>query len=136
MNANRDEILANTFFRGLPEESRYEVSHEFREDMARGWDHGEMTSVDAFYHYYSHFTRDQDYFEENVAALQTPVCVVWGSEDLYIKKEMGIEFADRIRARITLLPGVGHYPHLQAPQQTVDEIRARCVDFSVPCTEG
>ena len=124
MNANRDEILENTFFRGLPEEARYAVSREFREDMARGWDHGEMTLVDAFYHYYSHFTRDQDYFEANLATLQTPVYVVWGSEDLYIKKDMGIEFADRIHTKITLLPGIGHYPHLQAPQQTIDEIRA------------
>jgi pimeloyl-ACP methyl ester carboxylesterase len=123
MNANRDEILANTFFRGLPEDARYDVSREFRDDMARGWDHDEMTSVDAFCHCYSHFTRDQDYFEANLAKLKTPVRVVWGLEDLYIKKDMGIEFADRIHAEITLLPGIGHYPHLQAPQQTIDEIR-------------
>jgi hypothetical protein len=36
-----------------------------------------MTSVDAFYHYYSNFTRDQDYFEANLAKLRTPVTVVW-----------------------------------------------------------
>jgi pimeloyl-ACP methyl ester carboxylesterase len=126
MNANRDEILTNTFFRGLPQEARYDVSREFRDDMARGWDHEGMTSVDAFYHYYSHFTRDQDYFEANLAKLKTPVRVVWGSEDLYIKKEMGIEFADRVHAEIALLPGIGHYPHLQVPQQTIHEIRSMC----------
>jgi pimeloyl-ACP methyl ester carboxylesterase len=124
MNANREEILANTFSRGLPEQARYDVSREFRDDMARGWGHGEMTSVDAFYHYYSHFTRDQEYFESNLAKLATPVTVVWGSEDLYIKKEMGIELADRIQAGLKLLPGIGHYPHLQAPSQAIDEIRA------------
>ena len=64
-----------------------------------------MTSVDAFYHYYSHFTRDQDYFEPNLAKLTAPVTVVWGSEDLYIKKEMGIELADRVQAKLKLLPG-------------------------------
>ena len=83
-----------------------------------------MTSVDAFYHYYSHFTRDQEYFESNLAKLTTPVTVVWGSEDLYIKKEMGIELADRIQARRKLFSGIGHYPHLQVPSQTIDEIRA------------
>jgi pimeloyl-ACP methyl ester carboxylesterase len=124
MNANREEILANIFWRGLPEQARYEVSREFRDDMARGWNHGEMTSVDAFYHYYSHFTRDQEHFESNVATLSTPVTVVWGSEDLYIKKEMGIELADRIQARLKLLSGIGHYPHLQAPSQAIDEVRA------------
>jgi pimeloyl-ACP methyl ester carboxylesterase len=124
MNTNREEILANTFWRGLPKEAHYEVSREFRDDMSRGWGHGEMTSVDAFYHYYSHFTRDQDFFESNLAKLATPVTVVWGSEDLYIKKEMGIELADRIQAELKLLPGIGHYPHLQAPSQAIDEIRA------------
>ena len=124
MNANREEILANTFFRGLPSEAHYEVSREFKDDMARGWNHGGMTSVDAFYHYYSHFTRDQEYFEANLNKLATPVTVVWGTEDLYIKKEMAIELADRVQAELKLLPGIGHYVHLQAPDQTIAEIRA------------
>jgi pimeloyl-ACP methyl ester carboxylesterase len=124
MNANREEILANTFWRGLPKEAHYEVSREFRDDMARGWGHGDMTSVDAFYHYYSHFTRDQEFFESNLGKLRTPVTVVWGSEDLYIISEMGIELADRVRASLKLLPGIGHYPHLQAPSQAIGEVRA------------
>lgn len=124
MNANRDEILANTFWRGLPKEAHYDVSREFRDDMARNWSHGDLTPVDAFYHYYSHFTRDQEYFESNLAKLATPVTVVWGSEDFYIKKEMGIELAHRIQARLKLLPGIGHFPHLQAPSQAIEEIRA------------
>jgi pimeloyl-ACP methyl ester carboxylesterase len=124
MNANREEILANTFFRGLPEEARYEVPSEFKDDIACSWDRGDMTSVDAFYHYYSNFTRDQEYFEANLAKLRTPVTVVWGSEDLYITKEMGLELADRIEADLKILPCVGHYPHLQAPNLTIEEIRA------------
>ncbi|MDL2410450.1 alpha/beta hydrolase [Rhizobium calliandrae] len=124
MNANREEILANTFFRGLPEGARYEVPREFKDDIARSWDHDGMTSVDAFYHYYSNFTQDQKYFEANLARLSTPVTVVWGGEDLYIKKEMGIELANRIKADLKILPGVGHYPHLQAQNQTIEEIRA------------
>jgi pimeloyl-ACP methyl ester carboxylesterase len=123
MNANREEILANTFYRGLAKEARYDLSSEFRDDMARGWSHGEMTSVDAFYHYYAHFTRDQEFFESNLAKLATRVTVVWGSEDPYIKKEMGVELAERIRAPFKLLSGIGHYPHLQAPSQVIDEIR-------------
>ncbi|HVI89197.1 MAG TPA: alpha/beta fold hydrolase, partial [Dongiaceae bacterium] len=98
MNANRDDILANIFRRGLPEAAQYEVSRDFRDDMALGWSRGDMTVVDAFYHYYAHFTRDQEYFEANLAKLATPVTVIWGSEDLYIKKDMGIELAARIGA--------------------------------------
>lgn len=124
MNGNRDEILADALFRGLPEDRRFEVSRELRSDMAQGWDHGEMTSADAFYHYYSHFTRDQDHFEANLGRLETAVKAVWGEDDLYIRKEMGLELAERAGIELTLLTGIGHYPHLQAPEWTLAEIRA------------
>jgi pimeloyl-ACP methyl ester carboxylesterase len=57
------------------------------------------------------------------------VKVVWGEKDLYINKEMGVELAARINAQLTLLPGIGHYPHLQDPKQVIDEVRAsfRCL---------
>lgn len=124
MNKNREEILQNTFTRGLPEEARYPISQELRDDAANGWSHGEITTVDAFAHYYSHFSRDQDYFESQLARLKTPVKVLWGEKDLYIGKEVGIEFANRIHAELTVLPGVGHYPHLQDPERTIAEVRA------------
>ena len=92
--------------------------------MARGWSHGPITSADAFVHYYSHFTRDQDRFEAKLGRLKTPVKVVWGADDFYIKKEMGAELARRIGAEFNLLAGIGHYPHLQAPERTIAEIRA------------
>lgn len=123
LNQNREDILENTFRRGLPKEAQFEVSREFKDDMRRGWNHGVLTTADAFSHYYSHFTRDQDFFESNLARLKTPVKVVWGEKDLYIKKEMGIEFAERINAELTLLPGIGHYPHLQVPKQVIEEVR-------------
>ncbi|WP_354682622.1 alpha/beta hydrolase [Cupriavidus necator] len=124
LNKNREDVLKNAYRRGLPREAQFDISRELEDDMARGWSHGEMTSADAFYHYYSHFTRDQEYFESNLGRLKTPVKVVWGEKDIYIKKEMGIEFAGKAHAELTLLPGIGHYPHLQNPQQTIEEIRA------------
>jgi pimeloyl-ACP methyl ester carboxylesterase len=124
LNKNRDEILENAFRRGLPKEVQFEVSREFKDDMSRGWNQGSMTTADAFAHYYSHFTRDQDLFESQLARLKTPVKVVWGEKDFYIKREMGIELAQRINAEFTLLAGVGHYPHLQNPMQAIVEVRA------------
>ena len=50
--------------------------------------------------------------------------MVWGADDIYIRKDMGAELAERLGAHFDLLPGVGHYPHLQAPSQTVAEIRS------------
>jgi pimeloyl-ACP methyl ester carboxylesterase len=123
-NNSRDDILQNAFTRGLPAAARYEVSREFRDDMAQGWSQGGMTTADAFAHYYAHFTRDQDYFEAGLDRLKTPVQVIWGEQDLYIRKEMGIEFAARIQAALTLLPGIGHYPHLQLPKHVIEEVRA------------
>lgn len=123
-NKRRDEILANTFTRGLPESARFEISAEFKTDLAQGWDQGGMTTADAFAHYYAQFTRDQDHFEREISKLTIPVKVIWGEEDLYIKKDMGIEFAGKTGAELTLLPGIGHFPHLQGPTQTRDEIRA------------
>jgi pimeloyl-ACP methyl ester carboxylesterase len=124
LNKNRDDVLENAFRRGLPKDAQFEVSREFKDDMARGWDHGAITTADAFAHYYAHFTRDQDHFESQLARLRTPVKVVWGEKDLYIRKDMGIELAERLRAEFTLLPGIGHYPHLQNPQHAIDEVRA------------
>lgn len=124
LNKNRDEILANTFTRGLPKEAQFEVSREFKDDMSRGWSQGAMTTADAFSHYYSHFTRDQDHFESQLPLLKTPVKVIWGEKDLYIKNEMGAELAQRIGAEFAPLPGIGHFPHLQNPKLTIDEVRA------------
>lgn len=123
MNKTSAEILENAFRRGLSEDAQFEVSADVKDEMFRGWRHGELTSADAFYHYYSNFTRDQDYFEANVRKLQIPVKVVWGDKDIYIKKEMGIELADKIGVKLSILPEVGHYPHLQNPKQTIEEIR-------------
>lgn len=123
MNKTRDEILANAFFRGMPAEERYALPQEFKDDMKKGWG-GDITSADAFYHYYSYFNRDEDYFEANMAKLKVPVKVIWGEKDIYIKKEMGEEFAKRNNLTLAVLPKLGHYPHLQAPKQTADEVRA------------
>ena len=124
LNKNREDILENAFRRGLPREAQFEISAEFRSDMAHGWDQGTLTTADAFSHYYAQFTRDQDHFESQLARFKARVKVVWGEKDLYIKKDMGVEFAESIQASLTLLPGIGHYPHLQSPKQTIDEVRA------------
>jgi pimeloyl-ACP methyl ester carboxylesterase len=124
MNASRDEILQNIFTRGLPDEARYEVSQEFREDIERSWTQNGMTPVDALAHYYRHFSRDQQYLESNIGRLKTPVKVIWGEKDLFISKDMGAEFAEKVHVPLTVLPDVGHFPHLQVPAQVIAEIRA------------
>ena len=124
LNQNRSEIIENTFHRGLEASEHFNVPADFKEDMRTNWTRGSISTGDAFYHYYSHFTRDQQYFEANLARLKTPVQVVWGEQDIYIDKKMGEEFATRSGNQISVLPKLGHYPHLQAAHQTSVEIRA------------
>ncbi|PWK34258.1 alpha/beta fold hydrolase [Cupriavidus plantarum] len=122
-NASRDEILKNAFTRGLPEAQRYALDAEYQADMARGWENGHLSSADAFAYYYAQFTRDQHVLEALLPKLSTPVRVVWGEQDIYINKEMGVEFSRRTAAPLRLLPATGHYPHLQRPSETIDEVR-------------
>nr|WP_299505975.1 alpha/beta hydrolase [uncultured Rhizobium sp.] len=124
MNKNRDDILENAYRRGLPKDVQFDISPAFKADMYEGWKRGGNDLSRRLFHYYSNFTRDQDFFESNLANLKTRVKVVWGENDTYIKKEMGIEFARKANAELNLLPGIGHYPHLQDPERTVEEIRA------------
>jgi len=125
MNKTRDEILANAYRRGLSPSEQFDVSKELAQDMADGWSQGDMSSADAFANYYLHFTRDEDYLESNLARLKTPVKVIWGEKDIYIDKQMGIEFSRKAGVPFELLPGIGHYPHLQDPAGTVEEVRAQ-----------
>ncbi len=78
LHKNRADILENAFRRGPAKEVQFELSVRFRSDMARGWSYGALTTADAFASYYTHFTRDQQYFEANLDKLRTPVKVVWG----------------------------------------------------------
>jgi len=123
-NAARDDIFENSTRRGLAPEAQYEVPQAYQEDRLRGWSHGAMTSADAFYHYYSHFSRDQNAFEANIGQLKTPVKVMWGEKDVFIDPAMGAELAQRIGVEFRLLPGIGHYPHLQDPQGAAGEVRS------------
>jgi pimeloyl-ACP methyl ester carboxylesterase len=123
MNATSADILANVHRRDLPPELQYDLSPELSADMAQNWSRDGMTTADAFFHYYSHFTRDQNIFEANLLRLQTPVRVIWGERDLYIRPDMGAEFAREAGLELDVLPGLGHFPHLQDPQRTVREVR-------------
>ncbi|MEI2301906.1 alpha/beta hydrolase [Ensifer sp. MJa1] len=128
MNRTSGEILENVHRRGLASEAQYELPPEVQSDMRASWAREGLTSADAFASYYSHFTRDQDYLEANIARLKTPVKVIWGEKDIYIRSEMGKEFADRIKAEFDVLAGVGHFPHLQDPKRAIEEVRAAFAD--------
>jgi hypothetical protein len=45
---------------------------------------------------------------------------------------MGVEFAERVRAKLTLLPGIGHFPHLQNPM-LMSQSKANPSRGKIPC---
>lgn len=124
MNKTSDEILQNVHRRGLSPTEQFDLPSDVRQDMARSWSLDGVTSADAFAHYYANFTHDQNVLETNLDRLKTPVKVIWGEKDIYIRSEMGIEFAEKIGAKVDVLPDIGHFPHLQNPKQTVENIYA------------
>jgi pimeloyl-ACP methyl ester carboxylesterase len=124
MNKTSDEILQNVHRRGLSKETQYDLPCDVQEDMKHSWTRDGLTAADAFAFYYSYFDRDEDYLEANLGKLRTPVKVIWGDKDIYITKEMGREFADRTGSEFEILEGIGHFPHLQDPARTVEEVRA------------
>ncbi|HEX2010105.1 MAG TPA: alpha/beta hydrolase [Roseateles sp.] len=124
LNRSRDEIVENAYRRGFAPEQQFDISPALKDDMRKGWDQPTMSTADAFYHYYSHFTRDQNFLEANLGRLKTPIKLVWGANDFYIHPTMGTELAERLKTGLKILSGIGHYPHLQDPAQTIDEIRA------------
>ncbi len=128
MNKTSDEILENVHRRGLAPENQFDPSSGVQTDMKESWTRDGVTTADAFASYYAHFTRDQDYLEANLFRLRTPIKVIWGERDIYIKPEMGKEFADRTRSQFAVLKGIGHFPHLQDPARTIDEIRQALAD--------
>lgn len=123
-NAGWDDLVEGRGFgAGLPEDAQFDVSREFKDDMKQHWSHSGMTTMDAFYHYYSFFTRDENDFEQRMESLKTHVKVVWGEHDPYINKAMGEELAKRLGVEFKLLAGIGHYPHNQDPELVAAEIR-------------
>jgi pimeloyl-ACP methyl ester carboxylesterase len=124
MNANKEAVIEKGFRNGLPKEDQFEVSKEYKDDLIAGWDGPNMTTADAFYHYCSFFTRDGHSFEDNMNRLRTPVKVIWGALDVPIKKEMGIELAERIHAPIEILEGVNHYLHLMTPKRLYEAVHS------------
>lgn len=123
-NADWEDLVGGGGFgAGLPEHAKFDIAREFKEDMAQHWSHNGMTTMDAFYHYYSLFTRDEDDFERRMGGMKTHVKVVWGELDPYINRAMGEELARRLGVEFKLLPGIGHYPHNQDPELVAAEIR-------------
>lgn len=68
--------------------------------------------------------RPEVYFGDDLPLIQSPALVIWGEHDM-APVAVGQDAASRIpNARFAYLPGVGHFPYLEAPEKTTELITA------------
>jgi pimeloyl-ACP methyl ester carboxylesterase len=76
-------------------------------------------------HYNAERKRHHRNWEAALAAVKAPLSLVWGLAD----PVSGARVLERAKvayphAKITALPGIGHYPHLEAPDAVAEAIKA------------
>ncbi|MFN7176315.1 MAG: alpha/beta fold hydrolase [Thermaurantiacus sp.] len=61
---------------------------------------------------------------------EMPVLILWGADDPLFPQEVARRFADALPdARLALLPGVGHLPQEEAPDESVDALTRFLADL-------
>jgi pimeloyl-ACP methyl ester carboxylesterase len=61
-----------------------------------------------------------------LGGVRTPALVVWGAEDRIVPRSAGDAYKAALRdARLTVLPGAGHYVEMEKP----DELAKLVTDF-------
>ncbi len=74
----------------------------------------------AFFSYFHNFHLGQKYFEHRAHLLETPVLVVWGKQDRFIKVDLAYEIAEKLpNAQLKIIDKAGHYIHMDTPKKLV-----------------
>jgi pimeloyl-ACP methyl ester carboxylesterase len=67
--------------------------------------------------------RHQDRYTGAIETHPSPLAIIWGTDDPIALKEMAERLAQRRPdASLEWLPGVGHYPMLEAPELFLESI--------------
>jgi pimeloyl-ACP methyl ester carboxylesterase len=63
----------------------------------------------------------------DAAAIKVPVTVIWGESDRLCVPAGAAQLGELLpHAKVTMLPGVGHTPQVEAPEDVVDAIIELC----------
>lgn len=98
------------FYRGhlIPKEIRQEFSSDGQNKV----------NQIAFLSYFQNFHIGQAYFEKNVKDLNSEVLVIWGNQDRFISKKLGVEIAEKLpNAKLKIIDKAGHYVHMDRPNE-------------------
>ena len=61
--------------------------------------------------------------EERLPQIDAPALVVWGAQDRVLDPSAAPVWADALGAELTVLPGVGHVPMMEAPDEVAELTR-------------
>jgi pimeloyl-ACP methyl ester carboxylesterase len=68
---------------------------------------------------------DGDSFWDRMAEVDVPTLILWGSEDRLVPVRLGRRLARTMpQAKLVVLPGVGHVPQFEVPEDTGPRVRA------------
>lgn len=89
-----------------------EVQQEFASDG------NNVSNQIAFLSYFQNFHIGQTYFEQEVKNLHSEVLVIWGKQDRFINKKLGVEIAEKLpNASLKIIDKAGHYVHMDKPTE-------------------
>ena len=70
-------------------------------------------------------TDDEDRFWERMAGIEIPTLVLWGNEDRLVPVRLGRRLAETMPgAQLVVLPGVGHVPQFEVPEDARRRVQA------------
>jgi pimeloyl-ACP methyl ester carboxylesterase len=96
------------FYRG------HAIPKEIQQEFAS--DGNNVSNQTAFLSYFQNFHIGQTYFEQQVKNMHSDVLVIWGKQDRFINKKLGVEIAEKLpNAKLIIVDKAGHYVHMDKP---------------------
>jgi pimeloyl-ACP methyl ester carboxylesterase len=98
------------FYRG------HAIPKEIQQEFAS--DGNNVSNQNAFLSYFQNFHIGQTYFEQQVKNMHGDVLVIWGEQDRFINKKLGVEIAEKLpNAKLIIVDKAGHYVHMDKPKE-------------------
>jgi pimeloyl-ACP methyl ester carboxylesterase len=68
---------------------------------------------------------DAEHLDDRIAATGLPATVIFGAEDRIVNPDSADDYRDIPRAKVVVLPGIGHTPQMEAPARAAALVRAQ-----------
>jgi pimeloyl-ACP methyl ester carboxylesterase len=68
---------------------------------------------------------DEQHLDDRIAETKLPVTVIFGAEDRIVDPKSADDYRDIPRAKVVVIPGVGHTPQMEVPARSAALVRAQ-----------